>query len=286
MNTAGVPINLPHGYWVDGVHCRCAALRGITGADEEFLGQASQSMLPVTGSTQLLLRCLTGLEGFEGISPARIEGLTVGDREALLLHLRRLTFGNRLQATLRCPRRECGQPMDLDLRVSDLLQPPCPDPREAYQHRVGRNGRSVSVRFRLPTVGDQQRAAKMARSDVAAAAEEILRRCVLSVTDESGRPLDWTADMLEGLAARMAELDPQAELTLDLVCPVCGVSFSTLFDAGDYLLKEIGKDLDRLYREVHVLALHYHWSESEIMAMSTAKRRRYLKLLAESLSGV
>jgi len=38
--------------------------------------------------------------------------------------------------------------------------------------------------------------------------------------------------------------------------------------------------LDRLYQEVHVLALHYHWSEHRILALPAAKRQRYLALLA------
>jgi hypothetical protein len=43
--------------------------------------------------------------------------------------------------------------------------------------------------------------------------------------------------------------------------------------------------------EVHVLALHYHWSEAEILGLPGPKRRRYLALLArhlgqDSVSGV
>lgn len=37
---------------------------------------------------------------------------------------------------------------------------------------------------------------------------------------------------------------------------------------------------ERLYEEVHVLALHYHWGEPQILALATSKRRRYLALLA------
>jgi hypothetical protein len=104
--------------------------------------------------------------------------------------------------------------------------------------------------------------------------------------DDSGQPESWSVEMLDDLPGRMAELDPQAEMTLDMICPACGLSFSTFFEAGDYLFKEVGQDLSRLYREVHLLALHYHWSESEIMGMSTSKRRRYLQLLLESLPEV
>lgn len=38
--------------------------------------------------------------------------------------------------------------------------------------------------------------------------------------------------------------------------------------------------LQRLYEEVHVIALHYHWPEREILALPVSRRRRYLALLA------
>ncbi|HEX7048849.1 MAG TPA: hypothetical protein VF188_01455 [Longimicrobiales bacterium] len=41
--------------------------------------------------------------------------------------------------------------------------------------------------------------------------------------------------------------------------------------------------IDALYREVHHLAFHYHWSEAEILAMTRSKRQRYLSLLAQHL---
>jgi hypothetical protein len=40
-------------------------------------------------------------------------------------------------------------------------------------------------------------------------------------------------------------------------------------------------NLDRLYTEVHHLALRYHWSEQQILALPRSKRQRYLALLVE-----
>ena len=37
---------------------------------------------------------------------------------------------------------------------------------------------------------------------------------------------------------------------------------------------------DRLYEEVHYLALHYHWAEQAILRLPRGKRQRYLGLLA------
>lgn len=41
--------------------------------------------------------------------------------------------------------------------------------------------------------------------------------------------------------------------------------------------------LNALYQEVHLLALHYHWSEADILRLPFPKRRRYLRLLAQHL---
>lgn len=41
---------------------------------------------------------------------------------------------------------------------------------------------------------------------------------------------------------------------------------------------------DLLLTEVHALALHYHWSERDILALPRARRRRYLALLADALA--
>jgi hypothetical protein len=38
-----------------------------------------------------------------------------------------------------------------------------------------------------------------------------------------------------------------------------------------------------LFEEVHALALHYHWSEREILAMAPSRRERYIALLADAL---
>ena len=38
--------------------------------------------------------------------------------------------------------------------------------------------------------------------------------------------------------------------------------------------------IEMLYEEIHVLALHYHWSEADLLGLPRTKRRRYLGLVA------
>jgi len=114
----------------------------------------------------------------------------------------------------------------------------------------------------------------------------VLERCIDAVTDRSGRPVAaWPGGVREHVPSVMAELDPQAEVDLDATCPACGDRFVAPFDAAQFLLRELALPDRDLFLDVHRLASHYHWAESEILGMTRRRRRRYLELLADALSG-
>ena len=102
-----------------------------------------------------------------------------------------------------------------------------------------------------------------------------------SIVPENGAP---PPALIERVSAQMAELDAQAELTLNIACPACGGAFTTVFDTAGYLFQELQAATRHLDREVHLLAYHYHWSPSEILALSPRRRHRYLALLHKELT--
>ena len=278
-------IKLPGGFWLDGMRHEEAVLRPVDGDDEAFLLETSEALLPAQRTTALLARCLTRLGPLSPVATEAAASLTVGDREALLLHLRRLSLGECLLCVLSCPDPHCGEKMDLDLQVSDLLLPPYLHTRERYETMITENGSNYSVCFRLSTGVHQEEAAALARSDPQAAADLLLRRCVENVVTEDGQRVEDVPPVIsDQLPSVMAELDPQAELMLTLTCPACDHSFSALFDAAAYFLQELDDRAKHIYGDVHLLALYYHWSEAEIMDMTPRKRRLYLDLLAHALT--
>jgi hypothetical protein len=285
MMHSTVTVPLPGGYWLDGVCHREVGLRPLTGKDEAFLLDRGQSLLPAQRITAVLARCLTHVGPLHPVTSEVVRQLTLGDREALLLHLRRLTLGDHLPCVLSCPQPECGQRMDLDLTVSELLLSVYPYPRAVHEATVMEQGTSYRVRFRLPTGADQEAASSLACTDTPAAVELLLHRCVECVLGTDEQPLATIPMAVASeLPAMMAELDPQAELMLNLVCPGCSHGLSTLFDTAAYFFQEVARRMMHLYREVHLLAWHYHWSEAAILAMTGQKRRLYLGLLADTLS--
>lgn len=255
---ATVPVTVPGGIWADGERRRDAELRPLRGEDELFLAEEAVSLLPAARVTALLTRCLTRLGPHEPVQEESVRSLAVGDREALLLHLRRISLGERIPCVLVCP--DCGEGIDVDLEAGELLLPAYED--WAEWHDAG------PLRFRLPTGADQEDVAELALDDPGAAASVVLERCVAG---EGAR---------EEVPALMARLDPQAELELQVECPACGAGFDVLFDTADYVFRELLAGQARLFREVHELALAYGWSEAEILGLTVRRRRVYLDLLA------
>jgi len=274
----GFAVTVPHGTFTGAERRQDIVLRPPTGADEAFLldqGSARTNAERVTG---LLSRCVSRFGGGEAPEEA-VRALTVGDREALLLHLRAAAHGDSVACVLDCP--DCVERMDVELRVSDVLVPSYPDARASYHATVGAGRTRYDVRFRLPSGADQEAAART--PSVEAGMRTLLERCVDEVRVHSRREPRVPDVVAAELPTLMAELDPQAEITVTLVCPACAAEISALLDASTLLFRELTGTTDRLYREVHAIALHYHWGEEEILALDTGKRRRYLELIADSL---
>ena len=265
--TGSIPITLPGGYWRNGVRHQDAFLRPLSGRDELFLVEEAEGLSPARRTTAIVARCLD-------LSEDTARELTAGDREAVLLHVRRATFGETLTSVLRCPHPDCDERMDLELRVGDLLVDVIEDAQAVHETTIGEH----TVRFRLPNGKDLEEAAVLAATDRSAAVRHVLEQCIES---DGGAPYDLLA---AELPACMAALDPQAELVLNLTCTRCGRAFTALFDTASFLMGELATHRKSLYREIHELAFHYHWSEAEILGMTAARRRRYLDLLAEALA--
>ncbi|MGH8309746.1 MAG: hypothetical protein ACRETX_08130 [Steroidobacteraceae bacterium] len=260
---------LPGGFERDGAWQRRVWLRAWSARDElDVFGD--RSLRPAARATALLAGCVYLDDGRTHAGVDFVRDLTVGDREALLLQLRGLTLGQGLPCVLDCP--SCGETMELTLRTQDLLV--AASSAEGPWHTAAAPSGSV-VTYRLPTGRDQEAVSARAATDPAGAAHELARRCA-----RDGRVDD---DAYDTVAARMSELDPQAEILIDVACPACNRSCQILFDTLSYIDGELGRARSRLRDEIHLLAFHYHWSEAEIVAMPRRSRVEYVENLVRAL---
>jgi hypothetical protein len=265
---------MPVGLWLDGVRHHEAEIVPLCGADEEQLGDPTRWASPAARASALIAATVARIGSLVPASLDDVRELCVLDRDALLIALRQAVFGDHIQATLTCPRYECGRPVDLDFNLSDLPLPARDGESPFFSLTIG--GRTLLCR--LPNGGDQEAVAELAGTDPQRAECSLLERC-------AGLPEPpLTHDEASALREELSRRDPQLENELDAACPECGHAFTVYFDIQDYLLQELAQGRGRLYEQVHTLAWYYHWSEAEILALPSQRRRTYLRLLADVLA--
>lgn len=244
-----------------------AELQPLTGAEEEWL--ATHPGVPsAIAVTRILTACLRRLDDVAS-SENLVQQLLVGDRDFLMVQLRRLTLGERIHVIFRCP--ACEKEMDTDFVVDDV--PIAFRPQTTATYSIERHARTI--RFRLPVGADQEAVLGLHPEHDATT---LLERCVI---DDGGQPLSG-----EDRAAVVEAMDreaPQVDLELNLKCPECGNEFVTAFDTTAFFLQEMRISGKRLMREVHLLAFYYHWSEAEILTLGRDRRRTYLAMLSDDL---
>ncbi len=246
-------------------------LRPLSGAEEDWL--ARHPAVPSAAAvSRVLSACLVRLEDLPG-DAALVRSLLVGDRDYLMLRLRGLTLGDHIRAVFVCP--ACTAKMDVDLSASAVPMDQRVQTVATHALQLERGAMRRTVRFRLPTGGDQEAVACV---DPQTGAEMLLDRCLL---DDGGTSL--SPDEREAVAAEMERLAPELDLELDLTCPECGHAFVVPFDVTTFFFAEVRAESRHLLREVHELALYYHWSEAEILALVRPRRRAYLDLLSDAL---
>lgn len=195
--------------------------------------------------------------------------LSIGARDGLLLDLRELLFGRMIMALVECP--ACGDTLEIETATGALRAVPARAPLEINRADYG-------LSLRLLTSRDQI-AAERARPEERP--RLLLERCVTAAS-LSGAPTpvpQLPAEVVAAVEDRIAELDPQADVQLALLCPACGHRWHAAFDILSFLWTELGDWAARTLRDIHRLASAYGWSEPDILALSPVRRRHYLGML-------
>jgi hypothetical protein len=254
-------------------------LRPLTGQEQRLLASFPESTPVALITTELLCCCVTRLGSVPVIDHTVIRALLAGDREFLLLKLYQITFGNKLLALLTCPGEECGESLEFPIALDECVIEGLPLSSRIWRLRTSEEGRSI--RFRLPTGGDQEALAAYSSAETDVLLQHLLLACCTE-TDlscvQSLSPEERTC-----IEDQMNRLAPQVEVELEASCPDCGAGFSTHIDVPYLVLMQMKVSEAELDWEIHYLAWHYHWTETEILALTPGRRRRYFNLVQRQL---
>lgn len=214
--------------------------------------------------TRLLLACLDGLQTMPDAENVVWEW-TVAERLQYLLAIAIATQSVPPALNTRCQARDCRIAMQVELDLAAFIAELPPDPVVC---RVA--GRRVTAR--LPR-GADQRLWRDAKTDIAWLARQLIETVDGQIPERDwGVPTAW----IDEFGAALAAQDPHTVLQLSATCPSCGHANPVDFDLEDHILRLFADVQRRLIDDVHGLATAYRWSEVDICALPTWRRRAYL----------
>lgn len=194
--------------------------------------------------------------------------MTLGERNAYLLALRRTLFGNTLDATVRCP--SCAETIQFSVSIETIM-PAIPARKPpAYETRFTCRAGDADVVYRLLCSFDLAAVSKL--GDASYAEDALTARAILGAAD----PVQLSAETIEAVADAIVTSDPLADIRLGFDCAACAHEWTSPFDIATFLWAEIDVEVRRLFDDVHRLGAAYGWSESVILTMSAQRRREYL----------
>lgn len=161
-------------------------VRELTGADEESLGRALAADNPFHVMNTLLERGVVKLgEEKPGDTRELLKELLIGDRDALMLGIRAMTYGPEIEVMgWECP--NCGEKIDATFDLTeDVDTKTLKHPSEAEFDVKLRRGSVAHVR--LPNGEDQFVVGELTKRPLAERNTRLLERCVETVTEADGQ---------------------------------------------------------------------------------------------------
>lgn len=193
-------VKLPAGMVTEDGVVREAEVQELTGEHEEILAKARASGNPAK-FVNTLLSCGVVKIGDRKASPAVLASLIQGDLDALLLGIRKATFGSEFEVFgIPCP--SCGEANDLKLNLEDIPVKELEDPTEREFTVPLRRGRFARVQF--PT-GEVQNEIFKKTISIPEMNSITLAECVLGFLEADGafKPIRGLVDVKNlGIADR------------------------------------------------------------------------------------
>ncbi len=200
-------------------------------------------------------------------SAETLYNMSIGQRDASLLALREVLFGQKLICVIDCP--ICKERLELSLDSREIMPKREMDLQDSFHMDI--DGREIKLR--LPNSSDLLAVSEY--RDIALAKQIIVERCIL----ESIPTGKLAEEVIELISEKMADLDPRADIEIELTCPFCQSRWKRIFDIVPFLWTEIDLWACHMLHDIHLLASYYGWSEVDILVMSPQRRRAYLEMI-------
>lgn len=203
----------------------------------------------------------------------RLASMTIGERDARLIEVRRNLFGPIFNNISNCS--VCGQKVEWETTADEIQiqKSNTENPRSSFELKY----KEYLIRFRLPNSYDVLELLEDAT--INNKAQKLIRSCIIESIPSLEPNQKIPVDLENQINHKMEEYDPQANVLMNLTCPECKNKWDVIFDITQYIWAEINDWAIRLMQDVHILASTFGWSEKDILDMSRHRRNIYISMI-------
>jgi len=249
-----------------------AKLRPFGTAAEDLAVNFRMARRPELISELLVLCALTADD--EAINQQFLLDLPVSMRICALMTLAAVSDSSAFSWQVQCSAAACGQQNEFDLTAEQITSLAAEQLEKEILSTVIDG---VRAELRRPTGRDQmcwltQSAATLGEAMV----QSVLVSPPLDALLADGQSFDSIALKID---EAMDAFDPLLSLHVNVLCPQCGASTEVSPDLAGAALERLSRAQRVAIGDVHRLASHYHWSESEIIRLPQWRRESYLEMI-------
>lgn len=234
----------------DGITHSTFTLREMTGADEEFVNRSDIKTNGAKVATALLSRCVLSVGTLTRKSVGNptdweniFKEMYTGDRDIMLLELRRLSIGDTIEVTHTCPNPECKAKLKTEVSIDELTilefdgmrEIPFELPR-GYKDRKGVLHKTGIMR--RPNGLDGELLTPLAKNNIAKAETTLLTRiCKFddgAYIDESVMASLSVRDR-NYLQTLLNDHQFGIDMTVDVMCDHCGEYFKGNLNQSNFI---------------------------------------------------
>lgn len=241
----GVVVQLPAGIIKDGKVYRDAELVPMTGLTRKAIAREDVGSSPYKITDVMILQCLKRVGPVTSIG--KIVGeLLVGDRDFLMLEIRRISMGDGINVTVECG--SCKKKIDVQFSISELevirLKDDDYEVRDGVRvFRVKSDDPKLDVLCRFPRGEDQQAAVALLQKNPIEYYFKIYSACVLEWNGKTG-PFDQgfferlPVAVLDKFEQAFNGIHPGPVLRQSVPCPVCASGIEFTFQGSDFFFRQ------------------------------------------------
>lgn len=198
------------------------------------------------------------------------ECLSIGERDRLVMAIRKKLFGSKLRGLNTCPFCRVDLMFDVDIDSLDF---------DSFNGQFTCISEGVNAVVRTITSRD---IINIQQVDPTQRRHALLSRCLVTVNGRSVADSNvLTDEHIKKIEDTMEASDANSLISAEQICASCGKSWSVILDIVSVLMEDIDVYVRHRLLKVCELARLSGWSETEILGMSNCRREYYLEHMRE-----